>query len=153
MLCFACICCRLGGSFSGPDGMPGPPPIPPPPPPPRTGSTSLGLGGVPTYEAELKLLFFGDPSWAVEPVSAACFLAPLLLMLRNIICFCVQAPLDMRAPPSTLPYSPYVSAAQHCWGCPQPSQLRSTSAVLCCRLGHLLACDALERAGGRCRKM
>lgn len=58
---------RLGGSFSGPDGLV-PPHIPPPPPPPRTGSAALG-GPPLTYEGELKLLFFGDPTWAVEPVS------------------------------------------------------------------------------------
>jgi hypothetical protein len=63
---------RLGSGFGGPEGIP--PIPPPPPPPPRTTSTSLGV--VPSYETELKLLFYGDPNWAVEPVSdngsAAC---------------------------------------------------------------------------------
>jgi hypothetical protein len=58
---------RLGSGFGGPEGIP--PIPPPPPPPPRTTTTSLGAP--PSYEAELKLLFYGDPNWAVEPVSGS----------------------------------------------------------------------------------
>lgn len=61
------------GSFSVADGGSLPPP---PPPPPRTSSTTLGLaGGPPSYDAELKLLFFGDPALGLEPVSEGTFIS------------------------------------------------------------------------------
>jgi hypothetical protein len=59
---------RMSSGFGSAEGAAGgPPPMPPPPPPPRTSSSQLPAQ---SFDAELKLMFFGDPAWGVEPVRA-----------------------------------------------------------------------------------